>query len=129
MSEQENIELWLQTRLRFFASDDLSLVSLSSSTIVGMPNYTLKRWQLAVDMIYRCVVSGLSDLTYPKYRNDHDAFFQAIRTRSPFDESGDVMWNWEQLCGTDKLVALVNGRFLTPAAHTMTPWILLSFRS
>ncbi len=111
MSEQKNIELWLQTCLRFFASDDLSLVSFSSSTISGMPNYTLERWQLAVDMIYRCVVSGLLEFTYPNYRDDHDAFFQAIRTRSPFDESGDVMWNWEQLYGTDKLVALVDKRF------------------
>ncbi len=111
MSEQKNIELWLQTCLRFFASDDLSLVSFSSSTISGMPNYTLERWQLAVDMIYRCVVSGLLEFTYPNYRDDHDAFCQAIRTRSPFDESGGVLWNWEQFYGTDKLVALVNGHF------------------
>ena len=46
-------------------------------------------------------------------------FFQAIRSLSPFDqsvdvpfdESGGVLWNWEQLCGTDKLVGLVDQHF------------------
>jgi hypothetical protein len=91
----------------------------SGGIIDDVPGYSSQRWQLAVDMIYRCVVSGLLELTYPTYRDDHDAFFQAIRTRSPFDqskgvqfdESGGVLWNWEQLFGTDKLVALVGKHF------------------
>jgi hypothetical protein len=111
MSGQETIESALQTNLRILSSDDMPLVLFSSSTIVGLQNNTQERWQLAVDTIYRCVVSGLLELTYPKYRADHNAFFQAIRTQNPFDRSGGVLWNWEQLYGTDKLVALVDKNF------------------
>ncbi len=115
--ERDNIEQWLQNRMRLFSADDLPLTYFSSSIIAGAQYDNLERWQLAVDMIYRCIVSGLLELTYPKYRTDHDAFFQAIRTRSPFDpgppfdDSGAVLWNVEQLYGTDKLIGLVDKYF------------------
>jgi len=119
MQTQHAVDLWAQQRLVVLASEDMSLAYWSGGIIDDVPGYSSQRWQLAVDMIYRCVVSGLLELTYPTYRDDHDAFFQAIRTRSPFDqskgvqfdESGGVLWNWEQLFGTDKLVALVGKHF------------------
>jgi coproporphyrinogen III oxidase len=119
MQTQHAVDLWAQQRLVVLASEDMSLAYWSGGIIDDVPGYSSQRWQLAVDMIYRCVVSGLLELTYPTYRDDHDAFFQAIRTRSPFDqskgvqfdESGGVLWNWEQLFGTEKLVALVGKHF------------------
>lgn len=119
MQTHNTVDFWMQQHLLVLTSDDMSLAYLTGGTIDDVPDYSPQRWQLAVDMIYRCVVSGLLELTYPKYRGDRDAFFQAVRTLSPFgqssgipfDQSGGVLWNWEQLYGTDKLVALVDKYF------------------
>ncbi len=125
MSEANTIESWLQFGLRILSGDDMSLIYFSSGRIDSIPDDTPQRWQLAVDMIYRCVVSGLLELTYPKYRADHDAFFHAIRTLNPFDRSGAVLWNWEQLYGTDKLVALIDKHF--PKTGEYDPRLNLAF--
>ena len=119
MSTPRTIDGWLQHNFRALTEDDELLAYLASGCIDGVPDYSPKRWQLAVDMIYRSVVSGLSELTYPKYRADHMAFFHEIKTRSPFDrggegpfgDSGGVLWNWEQLYGTDKLATLIDKHF------------------
>jgi hypothetical protein len=111
MPTTRTIDSWLQHNLRMLTKDDLSIGYFESGNIDSVPDYSTQRWQLAVDMIYRCVVSGLLELTYPNYRVDHNAFFQAIRTQNPFDQSGGFLWNWEQLHGTDKLIALVDKHF------------------
>jgi hypothetical protein len=105
------VECWLQQGLRLLTKDDLSLAFFESGNIDDVPDRTPERWQLAVDMIYRGVVSGLLELTYPKYRADHDAFFQAITILNPFDQSGVALWNGQQLYGTEKLAALVDKHF------------------
>jgi hypothetical protein len=119
MAINHTVDSWTQEHLRVLAKDDMSLAYVAGGIVDDVPDYSAQRWQLAVDMIYRCIVSGLLELTYPKYRVDHDGFFYAIRTLSPFDrsddvpfdESGGVLWNWEQLRGTDTLVDLINKHF------------------
>jgi hypothetical protein len=111
MSEQDNIDLWLQRHLRILSKDDLSPAFFSSSTIVGIGDRTRQRWQIAVDTIYRCIVSDLVRVLTPKYRDNRDEFFHAIRTLNPFDDNGVVLWNGVVLCSTDGLIALIDKYF------------------
>jgi hypothetical protein len=111
MSGQDSIASWLQRFLRILSKDDLSPGFFSDSTIVGIKDRTPDRWQLAVDMIYRCIVSGLMGVLTPKYRSDLDAFFHDLRTLNPYDDSGIVLWNGADLYSTDALVDLVDKYF------------------
>jgi hypothetical protein len=125
MSKQDNIELWLQRQLRFLSKDELSPAFFSASAIAEVQDGTIERWQLAVDMIYRCIISGLIGVLTPKYRDDHDAFFHAIRTLSPYGESGINLWHGADLFSTDELVEIVEKHF--PAADPYDPSVNPAF--
>ena len=132
MSGQDSIESWQQRFLRILSKDDLSPGFFSDSTVVGIKDRTPERWQLAVDMIYRCIVSGLMGVLTPKYSNDVDAFFHDIRTLNPYDESGIVLWNGADLYSTDTLVDLINKHFPSrggPYDGTVNPAFIEELRA
>jgi hypothetical protein len=111
MSQSNTVESWLQFQLRALARDELSPIYFSTGYIDDIPDDAPQRWQLAVDMIYRCVVSGLMGVVTPRYRNDHNAFFHAIRTLNPYTESGVNLWYGADLFSTDSLVELIDKYF------------------
>ena len=112
MSPSNNIESWLQFGLQLLARDGSSPASFLSGRIDDVPDYTSQRWQLAVDMIYRCIVSGLMGVDTPKYRNDHDAFFHVLRTFEPYGAGGGMaLWHGADLYPTEKLIELLDKYF------------------
>jgi hypothetical protein len=111
MSQSNTVESWLQFQLRVLTQDELSPSYFSTGFIDGIPDRTPQRWQLAVDMMYRCIVSGLVGVVTPRYRNDHDAFFHAIRILNPYDERGINLWYGVDLFSTDALVELIGKYF------------------
>jgi len=75
---------WLQDNLHVMATDDLSAISFAS----GESNDG-EQWQLAVDMIYRCLVSGLINV-YAPLEDGLDAierFVRGLAEVDPFDRS------------------------------------------
>jgi hypothetical protein len=124
MSPSNNVESWLQFHLQLLARDDLSPASFLSGRIDDIPDRTPQRWQLAVDMMYRCIVSGLMGVHTPKYRNDHDAFFHVLRTFEPYGVGdGMALWHGGDLCPTERLVELVDKYFpkTGPYDRTVNP--------
>ena len=113
MSQSNNIESWLQFQLRVLVKDELTPIYFSTGFIDDIPDDTPQRWQVAVVMIYRCVVSDLMGVVTPKYRDDHDAFFHAIRTLNPYKENGTNLWYGVDLFSTDKLVEIIEKYFPT----------------
>jgi hypothetical protein len=124
MSTSNNIESWLQFHLRFIVRDEMSPAHFSSGRIDDIPDRTPQRWQLAVDMMYRCIVSGLIGVHTPKYRNDHDAFFHVLRTFDPYDNGdGMALWHGGDLCPTERLIELIGKYFpkTDPSDRTVNP--------
>ncbi|PXV58497.1 hypothetical protein SAMN04487785_115146 [Dyella jiangningensis] len=62
MKLPEDVAIWLQGRIAMMSTDDMSALAFSSGRIESCPDDTIARWQLAVDMIHRCVVSGVLEI-------------------------------------------------------------------
>jgi hypothetical protein len=102
----------LQWQLRELLDDDSSCASFSAGNIDNIPDNTIHRWQYGVDMIYRCVTTGLIMIPYFQIdSHDLQSFFLAIRSLNPFDSSGGMMWNGTYLRRTDMLRDLLNRFF------------------
>jgi len=106
-----DVQSWLQRQLRTMAVDDSSCAYFISGNIASNENYTLERWQFGLDMIYRCLKSGLilvhDFVGYP----DEVAFTHALQTISPFGDEGGVLWNGSLIYGSQLLVELVEKHF------------------
>ena len=102
---------WLQRHLSILCEDDLSIGHFASGNIDSVPDRTLSRWQLSVDMIYRSLTCELIAVYKFVECSDKISFFEAIRSRSPYDGAGDVLWNGTLIYGTEKLEALVRSFF------------------
>jgi hypothetical protein len=121
MSQPNTVESWLQLNLQLLARDDSSPAAFSTGRIDDIPDRTPQRWQLAVDMIYRCIVSGLMRVGTPRYRNDHDAFFHVLRTFEPYGQGdGMALWHGGDLWPTQRLVDLVERYFPQAGPHDRT---------
>lgn len=82
-----------------------------------LPSDAHIRWQLAVDTIYRCLISGLIDIwndawMASKRINNYFDFAKALAMHNPFDENqfekiGAVYWLEPLLYATDKCKALI----------------------
>ncbi|THD42331.1 MAG: hypothetical protein E7774_15745 [Bradyrhizobium sp.] len=121
MSQPNTVESWLQFNLQLLIDDNESPVGFMSGRVDGMPDRTPQRWQLAVDMIYRCIVSGLIQIATPQYRDDRDAFFHVLRTFDPYvDDDGILLWHGGQLSPTEALIAMVGKYFPTTGHYERT---------
>jgi hypothetical protein len=100
--------------------DDISPIHFSSGLIDSIPDDTPQRRQLAIDMMYRGIVSGLMGVVTPAYRNDHGAFFHDISALDPYVGDGIALWHGSDLCATEKLIELVDKYFPKTGPHDRT---------
>jgi hypothetical protein len=125
MDIPDDIALWLQKNLRTLAEDDSSCAYFLSGIVDNLPDYTVSRWQLAADMIYRCVKSKLILIYNFADCTDEASFFVAIRTLSPFKSEGGLLWNGTLLYGSDMLTTIVEKHF--PPSQPYSPDINCAF--
>src|ERR1700677_5157384 len=112
MTIPNDIARWLQGNLRTLAEDDSSCAYFLSGNVTSAPYHTISRWQLAVDMIYRCVKCKLTLIHNFVDCDDEASFFVAIQTLSPFVGEGGLLWNGTLLCGSDTITTIVEKHFL-----------------
>jgi hypothetical protein len=111
MSTSIRSEQWLQNRLRVLAVDDLSIVNFALGLSGEIPDELPNRWQFCIDMLYRTTTSKLLEIHNFVACHDLDSFYHAIRTISPFEEQGVVLWNGTLVYGTDQLIQLIGKYF------------------
>jgi hypothetical protein len=66
---------------------------------------------LSVDVIYRALTCDLVAIREYIECHDESSFFEAIRSRSPYDGAGALLWNGTLIYGTEKLEALARSFF------------------
>ena len=64
-----------------------------------------------MDVIYRAVTCSLIAVYKYIECSNETSFFVAIRSRSPYDSAGAVVWNGTLIYGTEKLEALARPFF------------------
>jgi hypothetical protein len=111
MTIPEDIASWLQRHLSMLCEEDLSIGHFASGKIDSVPDRTPIRWQLSVDMIYRALTCDLIAVHKYVECSDETSFFEAIRSRGPYDREGAVLWNGTLIYGTGKLEALARSFF------------------
>jgi hypothetical protein len=111
MHMPDDVALWLQKNLSLLCEEDLSLAYFSSGKIESVPDDTPSRWQLSSDIIYRTLTCDLIAVYKFVECSDKTSFFEAIRSRGPYDDAGAVLWNATLLYGTEKLEALARSFF------------------
>ena len=111
MTIPKDIAGWLQRHLTSLCEDDLSIGHFASGNIDSVPDGTLSSWQLSVDVIYRALTCDLVAIHEYIECHDKSSFFEAIRSRSPYDGAGAVLWNGTLIYGTKKLEALARSFF------------------
>ena len=113
MTIPEDIAGWLQRHLTILCEDDLSIGHFASGNIDSVPDGTVSRWQLSVDVIYRALTCNMIAIYKYIECSNETSFFEAIRSRSPYDDAGAVLWNGTLIYGTEKLEALGRSFFST----------------
>ena len=115
--------LWLQDLLLGYTDECWGMFDFVSGKLESVPQQTEARWQLGVDTVYRTVACGLVEVMGWAGFPDLASFLHAIRTLSPDDKSGarssdgkfsytgPDLWNTSQVCGTKRLLELVNTHF------------------
>jgi hypothetical protein len=71
----------------------------------------LSRWQLSVDFIYRALTCDLIKLDAYMQCHDTPSLLQAIRSVSPYDNLGGLLWNGTQVYGSERLRTLLDVHF------------------
>src|SRR5579863_5691871 len=106
MRTPEDTALWLQKHLLGLDLEDWGLVYMLYGTLASVPPDTPERWQLAVDMIYRALVSHLVAVNDLNATSDQASFLHAIRTLSP-NNNGAGFWHATLIWGTERLSKLI----------------------
>jgi len=118
-----DIAHWMQGRLRRLPGDERTLVFFVHGIINSVPEGSIARWQLGVDTINRTVTCGLVGVDQLGGFPDRASFFHAIRTLSPDDASGKMifngrsrisgpgLWNGTFVYGTERLSKLIDTYF------------------
>lgn len=116
---------WLQELLLGYSGECWAMADFVVGKLESVPQQTEARWQLGVDTVYRAVTCNLIEVEGLAGFPDLASFFDAIRTLGPDDSSGATstigefsytgpdLWNATQICGTKRLVDLVNTYFPT----------------
>ena len=89
-------------------------MSFALGEIASVPAGSEGRWQFAADMIYRVLICDLISVDVYMECHDRASFLSAIRTVSPFVDSGGFLWNGTQVSGTERLSKLVKAHFPPP---------------
>jgi hypothetical protein len=107
----DDVARWFQKNMLLLCEEDLSLTYFSSGKVESIPDHTVSRWQLSVDMIYRTLTCDL--IAVHKYLSGHDlgSFLKSIRTHGPDTLDDIVLWNGTLIYGTEKLEALARSFF------------------
>lgn len=113
----KDLGLWLQNTLLEYNGWQWGLVNFAHGEIVSVPADTMARWQFAVDMIYRSLTCDLINVDVYMECHDRASFLSAIRTVSPFLDSGGFLWNGTQVSGTERLGKLAGAHFPSPDQH------------
>lgn len=115
--------LWLQDLLLGYSGECWGMADFVLGKLDAVPQETEARWQLGVDTVYRTVSCDLVQVEGLAGFPDLESFFDAIRTLGPDDKSGarsstgefaytgPDLWNATQICGTKRLLELVNAHF------------------
>jgi len=107
----KDIALWLQKTLLEYDGWQWGLVSFAHGQIASVPAGSEAQWQFSVDMIYRTLTCDLIGVDVYMECDERASFLNAIRTVSPFVDSGGLLWNGTQVSGTDCLGKLVEAHF------------------
>ena len=114
MSIPKDIALWLQETLLEYDGWQWGLVSFALGDIASVPAGSAGRWQFGADMIYRVLICDLISVDVYMECHDRASFLSAIRTVSPFVDSGGFLWNGTQVSGTGHLSKLAEAHFPPP---------------
>jgi hypothetical protein len=106
--------LWLQETLLEYDGWQWGLASFALGEIASVPADSDARWQFGVDVIYRTLTCDLVRVDVYMECHDRASFLSAIRTVSPFVDSGGFLWNGTQVSGTERLSKLVKAHFPAP---------------
>ena len=99
------------------------MVDFAFGKIASIPADTEARWQFGVDMVYRTLTCDLVGIDVFMECHDRTSLLNAIRTVSPFIDSGGFLWNGTQVSGTQRLRELVAAHFPSSGElnHTLNP--------
>jgi hypothetical protein len=114
MRMPKDVALWLQETLLEYDGWQWGLVSFANGEIGYIPSDSEAQWQFGIDMIYRTLISDLLSVDVYMECHDRASLLNAIRTVSPFIDSGGFLWNGTQVSGTKRLSGLVEEHFPPP---------------
>ncbi len=119
----KDVALWLQKTLHEYNGWCWGLMDFALRNVASFPADTEARWQFGVDMIYRTLTCDLIGVDVYMECHDPTSFLNAIRTVSPFKDSGGFLWNGTQVGGTQRLRELVAAYFPPSGElnHTLNP--------
>lgn len=122
MKIQTEIASWIQQSL-LGVNGEYWGVGYMMDGIPDIPGGAVGRWQLGVDIIYRAMTCDLIAVQVFVECHDSDSFLRAIRTVSPYEDSGGFLWNGTQIYGTERLSKLVNAHFpsVSQIRRTLSP--------
>jgi hypothetical protein len=109
-----DIALWLQETLLEYDGWQWRLASFALGEVASVPADSEAGWQSGVDMICRTLTCDLVGVDVYLERPDRASFQNAIRTVSPFVNSGGFLWNRTQVSGTEHLSKLIEAHFPPP---------------
>ncbi|RUL71900.1 hypothetical protein [Dyella choica] len=95
MTLSPDVAAWLQRNLVIMSIDDVSAIGLSGDSPNRALNETVGQWQFTIDMIYRCLVSGLicvgptDEWLRAIGLPDIKSFTETLAKINPFDLPGD----------------------------------------
>jgi hypothetical protein len=111
MQMSKDIGQWMQQILIGLNDEDSGMIYFILGNLNWPPLYTVARWQLGADTVYRTVVCGLVDVNdYGAFPN-RSSFFEGIRTLNPNDSSGEGFWHATLVWGTERLSELIDKFF------------------
>ncbi len=128
MTVPNDISLKSQNTLRDLVRDDWTFSGMcfwrrDFLTYQNDPNDAclVLDWQLSVDFIYRCLISGLIEIiNYERYA-DNAALVDDLRRCNPFDmQKGGLAWNGVFTYGTEQLEAIVKRFFKNDDEYAST---------
>ena len=90
-----DVAAWLQRNLVIMSIDDMSALGLSNDSVNKAASEALEQWQFTVDMIYRCLVSGVitagptDEWLQSIGLSDVEAFARTLAEVNPLNLIGD----------------------------------------
>jgi hypothetical protein len=113
----EDVGQWVQRTLTGLNKQDSGMIYFVLGNLDSPPLYSVGRWQLGVDTVYRTVVCDLVDVNDYGAFPDRQSFFEGIRTLNPNDSSGEGFWHATLVWGTERLSELVDSFFPPALPH------------